>query len=727
MKRIPVQKLGKNVLQLPRLPIPPLMQTFDTYRTYLRAVSNADLVAQHNAKLDTFIALSAPALQQQLTSSDKAAAEAGMYPYSYVEAMLDEAHLARRDPLQVNSNPAFVLKERVVGAGYTQAGVAAAFAHAIACWIKNALTDGVAITASASTGSAACDDVSPLLHEFGRSRVPGKDMDQIVTTPLDQLRHVIVLHDGHAYMVKVFDDNHNIIDRALIQKAFEVILTITPDQDNATPVSVFTAGGRALWAQAYQELIKVPANAETLQRFHEGILVVCLDSKGWGTGDGVSISSSQFGGTEELENRWYDKHQLIIDAEGQVAFNLEASRGDRAHWARWIEDLLNIIVSSAGSHENGSGIATASHDASSSSSTTASSSSSTNIDAAQVTGLFRALSVTYGKSFAAHVRAARHEVTTLSANVDAQPLHLPYGRQKLAALDIDPDAFVQLSLQLAQYHMRDKWTATSELCSTTNFFHGTHEVVRTATAEAQHAIARLREVQRGSSSGGGAVTSSAPSDASSSDNDSNHIGSDANSSATSTSVVSPSAAAPTAPDAAAVVDPSSANFAGAANEGDPFVIGAGIPRGDATISTNTKEELANWIRAASARHSQLVVAAACGQGMDRHLMALQSVAQKSSDKPAMEFFNDELYNSMQRYSLQTSPLARPWLQYYSIGPHNTRGYGVGYVIDEDEVRLSLCAFNSNPLINMSDMRMAVLTAASIIYDMLAATPRKQFV
>ncbi|KAG5490421.1 hypothetical protein JKF63_00541 [Porcisia hertigi] len=616
MKRISATELQGNVLKLPRLPIPSVASSMEGYRASLRALWSPEVTAPHLSKLDSFVESSAPVLQRHLVETDKAAAESGKAPFTYVEDLLAQGALSSRSPLEVNKNIGFVLQRDISGTDGTQVGVASALTYGIACWVQEVRTNGLSIPADPATQY----DVSPLLTEFGRSLIPSKETDLVHTTSLEHLSHVIVLHDGHSYMVRVFDEHRRVLDRKLIQKSFELILNITPDQDNTSPVSVLTAGSRAVWGQAYQELIKTPENAEVLRLFHESILVVCLDSLRWGSDEGLAEASALHGSKEELENRWYDKHQMIVSEDGQVAFNLDATASDRVHWAKWIGDVLSILK-----EQGGRGVSTE------------------NIDGAAVSGIVRPLSVTYGKSFVSHIRAARQEALAIVADTEVHSIHIPFGKAQLSALGVEPDAFVQICLQLAMHKMRNKLCNTTQMCSTAGFFHGTSELMHTPSVEMLELAKYLAQHQQGV-------------------------------------------------EAAAALD------------------------------TSGKEALAKLFHATSNQHAALRAAAARGEGYDRHLMALRHVARINGDKAALAFFEDDVFLKTSTPVLSTSQFSEPWLRYYTFGPMQSNGYGLGYVIDEQEVRVSLSAFTNSPAANAADLKASLMVSCSTLFKLLGGAP-----
>ncbi|CCD16292.1 unnamed protein product [Trypanosoma congolense IL3000] len=598
MKRIPVKELASNVLKLPRLPIPPLEATAERYRASIYPLKSDEIVKSHLQKFDSFVAHSGRELQTALVESDKASAVGAVYPFSYIESAWDDMYLTNRNPVLVHTNPAIIAK-KLKNAGDTQAAVGAAVVHGIARWVHRAVKEGVEIRVESV-------DVSPLLRQFGASLVPEAVREKFHTTPLEDLRHIIVLHDGHPYAVRVFDENQVPLERALIQKSIEYVLSITPDADNTTPVSVLTAGSRETWAGAYAELVKTPENAENLKKIKEGIVVVCLDTGKWENDIKLSNGAALHGNDTESENRWYDKHQVIVSADGQVAFNFEHSGSDGVQWLRWIGDVISDIENNHG----GSAAPTAEA-----------------IDAVKVSPLVQPLTLTFGKTFAAHIRAARAGALELITGTALEAVVLPYGKSQLKKLGVSPDAFVQVCLQVAYHKCRNKLAPTYEAASTARFFHGRTETVRSATRE-MHAAAEA------------------------------------------------------------------------------------INR-----RTSTAEQAA-LVKSAAEHHVRLAKAAAMGEGVDRHLTALRRLAVDRKDACALNFFDDEVYSACCTWKLSTSNLSAPWVERFMFGPVTRNGYGVGYTIDEAEVRITLSAFTSSPSTDVGDMKKAVLSAAEAIYSVL---------
>ncbi|EPY29969.1 carnitine/choline acetyltransferase [Strigomonas culicis] len=577
-----------------------------------------------------------------------------------------------------------------------QAAVAAELTHSIATWVQNVARTGLPASdrlLAVEPGAAALSfdtviehnrqhlsapatdrfyDLSPLATEFGRSRIPAPTRDAQHVTPAERLRHVVVLHDGYPYLLDVFQPNPTGDAQGLtalakedIQRGFEYILSITPDSDNPSPVSVLTAANRTLWAKAYQELVGegaaleggAPSNAATLQLIHEAMLVVCLDSRSWGGHEKFAEASAMHGGVEEMENRWYDKHQLIVSADGRVAFNFESSRGDRVQWARWIDDVLRQV-------QEGAAPPPAADEAA----------------RADVTHYTRPLEITFGKSFATHIRNARTEAKAIVGNMEVHSIQLPFGHRHLQALNalhqaglatptshtlLSSGAFMEVCLQVAHAQLRDRLSATSQLCGLPFFFHGQTELVRCASPAVAQLVKRLDLLRKKE------------------------------------------------------LQLAEQREAAAAAAQPPLEVVAA-----ATLSATEQEELARLAVAAMQQHRNLYHEALAGGGIHRHLEALQHTATNAGDAVALDFFQDPLYALTERFLLHTSHFAQPWLQHYTVGPARENGYGVGYVLDAEQIRVSITAFTNSPATDLAEFSHCLVKTADMLFEVLGGNKLK---
>eukprot|EP01135_Chromosphaera_perkinsii_P011792 Nk52_evm38s2496 gene=Nk52_evmTU38s2496 len=109
------------------------------------------------------------------------------------------------------------------------------------------------------------------------------------------------------------------------------------------------------------------------------------------------------------------------------------------------------------------------------------------------------------------------------------------------------------------------------------------------------------------------------------------------------------------------------------------------------LSNNS--ELVSALRSASAIHGKHTLAAATGKGVDRHLFMLKRFAEEKGDLPSI--FTDKAYQKLNYNELSTSTLPSPHVVGGGFGAVVPDGIGMGYMIDDRRVGISLTSFTGN--------------------------------
>lgn len=571
MSRTVLKGLGANFQSLPRLPVPTVGATLNRYRESVSHLKKKDLVEKHLRVVDAFESSVAHALNIEVLEADKKAASDGSYPFSYIEKIWDDSYLGCRDPSPVNISAAFSLKGQHFS---SQQEAAAKIAFAVAAWIRRATTEGVE-----SEGV----DLSQLQYQFCCSRVPGLERDTFTRAETFESNTITVLRDGHVYLVRTASDEGVLFDESSLEAAFAHILSSTISDDHPAPVSVLTSGKRSDWAASYTELMRHPENESVLKSIQHSAIVVCLDSQPWTTD--VEVQKAMLcGGPEECENRWYDKHQVIISKSGQVAFNFEHAFSDGMTWCKWIKEILAPVVAK----------------------------STTVVPPDMV----RPLSFTFGKSFASRIRSAKTDVKSLIDSVELASATLPIGKKALKKAKFSPDSFAQMVFHAAFFSIRGKIAPTYESCSTNKFFHGRTETMRTATAD-MHKLLQALE--------------------------------------------------------------------------------------------SDSSDLRSLMTKVQASHIQIAKLAAAGEGCDRHLLALKKRAEARGGD-AMNMFNDELFTYSNTWLMSTSNLSLPFLEFFNFGPVSLDGFGIGYIIDDECMRVCISSRKDSPVADAEELKSAMFVA-----------------
>ena len=87
-------------------------------------------------------------------------------------------------------------------------------------------------------------------------------------------------------------------------------------------------------------------------------------------------------------------------------------------------------------------------------------------------------------------------------------------------------------------------------------------------------------------------------------------------------------------------------------------------------------------------HASIVKDCAAGKGVDRHLFALKSIANKNN-LPVPDFFDDSGYKKLNHTYLSTSNCGNPSLRLFGFGPVVPDGFGIGYIIRDSGLQYTV--------------------------------------
>lgn len=107
-------------------------------------------------------------------------------------------------------------------------------------------------------------------------------------------------------------------------------------------------------------------------------------------------------------------------------------------------------------------------------------------------------------------------------------------------------------------------------------------------------------------------------------------------------------------------------------------------------ASSSPEERAKVLAAACSNHFRITREALMGQGVDRHLYALNYFAQQAGHSPAI--FSDDAWAVMKDIRLSTSTLASDALDGGGFGPVSRTAYSVGYGIAERGMQFNIMSY-----------------------------------
>lgn len=231
-------------------------------------------------------------------------------------------------------------------------------------------------------------------------------------------------------------------------------------KEKGIPVGALTSDNRDAWTQARAELIAVsPQNAKALEAIESAMIIVCLDDYSPVTREEVSWGCWVGDG----RNRFYDKHQLIVFENGKSGFLGEHSCMDGTPTLRMTEFMMGSLAQGKAS-----------------------------LGPKRTSTTGKLLPAPQELQFKLDVKADRNiqaselEFDKLVNAHDMEVLHYEgYGKEYIKKFKASPDAWAQLTKQLAFHKMFGRPGVCYESAQTRKYQLGRTEVIRSASNESK--------------------------------------------------------------------------------------------------------------------------------------------------------------------------------------------------------------------------------------------------
>ncbi|CAF0747826.1 unnamed protein product [Adineta steineri] len=108
--------------------------------------------------------------------------------------------------------------------------------------------------------------------------------------------------------------------------------------------------------------------------------------------------------------------------------------------------------------------------------------------------------------------------------------------------------------------------------------------------------------------------------------------------------------------------------------------------------SNNDQLKKDLLKKCSDKHQQLIKEAATGQGFDRHLFALKYLQEIESKEALHRIYKDKSYQLMNHTILSTSTVASKHIAAGGFGPVVDNGFGIGYLIDDEQCGLLVTSY-----------------------------------
>jgi carnitine O-acetyltransferase len=518
---------------LPKLPIPPLEETF---ARYLRSLEPIFLQAEELGQLPKGVTAAQELekrkkwahdalqqgtlvnkLQQRLHDVDRTS------PNNWLDDRfwLQKAYHEWRVPLLINSNwwlmfradadtPAAVLENPATKAERSGLGLPsesldealgantwqdAEWGIRRATWLVYRLLlfkkrlDDEDIMPDASRAGAFC--MHQYTRVFGVTRIPAipHDFNTEAKHPISA-RHITVMARNNIYAVDVIDSQGQIISLPQLEQTLTSIVA-EARRANGQPVGVLTAAARDDWARAREQLLSVSSrNRQSINSIEDSLFVLALDSSVLPlptdhptpahscTPDSVDAHARNCSGAGRGgQNRWFDKAlTLVVESNGRAGIMGEHSPCDALIPSIVGEFAVAVPAPKPSEKLSDEMLGTAKVSTDSSSA-------------------YKKIEFDLDSATKANIDAAYGHVRQICGESDIGELWFDeYGTDWIKKVaKQSPDAYIQQALQLAMSKVKGYQTPTYETASTRMFAHGRTDVIRSFSRESYEFVRAVRE------------------------------------------------------------------------------------------------------------------------------------------------------------------------------------------------------------------------------------------
>ncbi|MBH0774677.1 choline/carnitine O-acyltransferase [Nocardia bovistercoris] len=442
---------------LPRVPLPTLEDSAERFLRWSAPLLTDDELATTEAAVDDLLRADGQGrvLHEALREYD---ATPGVG--SWLDLFWPSRYLGRRDRIALNANFFFLFRDDTVLAASTGATQVERAAGIIAAAVDYKLAlDEEAIPPVTQRGQQLSMWQNKFL--FSETRIPGVEQDSVRAPYSDEqpgpsaARHIAVFHRGNLFRVDVIGPEGAPYTPEDLADGLRAVQRAGEQRVPAdAAVGHLTTKARAEWAADRAALLAEPANVAALEELETALFCVCLED--FAPRDVQHACDQLLHG--DSGNRWFDKSvSFIVFADGQAGINVEHCGLDGTTILSFVDTLLET---SAAEHAARSGAQRQGAPA------------VAPIEFVLDDALRAAIGAA-GADFAAYAAAN----ATLTVSFDS------FGTARAKELKISPDAFAQLSYQLAHRRSKGLTGATYESIATRQYRNGRTEAMRVVTPE----------------------------------------------------------------------------------------------------------------------------------------------------------------------------------------------------------------------------------------------------
>ncbi|XP_006131705.1 carnitine O-palmitoyltransferase 1, liver isoform isoform X1 [Pelodiscus sinensis] len=450
---------------LPRLPVPAVKDTVNRYLESVRPLMDDEQFKRMEGLAKDFAVNLGPKLQWYLKLKS-------WWATNYVSDWWEEyIYLRGRGPIMVNSNY-----------------YAMDFLHVIPTSLQAARAGNVIHATLLYRKKLDRQEIKPLMihntipmcssqyeRMFNTSRIPGIETDTI--QHIKDSRHIVVYHKGRYFKVCLYHDGRLLKAREIEQQMQRILDDSSQPQPGEEKLAALTAGDRVPWAKARQAYFGHGKNKQSLDAVEKAAFFVTLDETEQGYREEDPVTSMDAYAKSLLHgncyDRWFDKtFTLVVFKNGKMGLNAEHSWADAPIVGHLWENVMSSECLQLGYTEDGHCTG----------------------DINQNILFPTRLQWDIPEECQEVIERSLCTAKTLANDVDFFSFPFDnFGKGLIKKAKISPDAFVQLSLQLAHYRDMGKFCLTYEASMTRLFREGRTETVRSCTIESCNFVQAMED------------------------------------------------------------------------------------------------------------------------------------------------------------------------------------------------------------------------------------------
>jgi carnitine O-acetyltransferase len=304
-------------------------------------------------------------------------------------------------------------------------------------------------------------DMQQYKNVFGTCRIPGLPGDSIEFNR--DSKHIAVVVNDVFFKVPVYTADGNILGENQLQE--QLLYCVNEAAKVKAPkIGVLSSDNRDNFAKAYQELVKIPLNKNSVTEIQKSLFLMCIDRECPRIGDDTITAEHLFvtgaGSQINSGNRWYDKTvQFIVGTRGINGLTYEHSPAEGGPLAVLTDNIIKYVNDQeAGTTKPAIG-----------------------------TGSFEKasqLNFETTPQIDELIKFSSENIDKLAADVDMGYLHFnDYGKNFIKTQKFSPDSFIQMAIQFAFYRLHHLPGAHYESAGTRLYVHGRTECIRSCSNE----------------------------------------------------------------------------------------------------------------------------------------------------------------------------------------------------------------------------------------------------